>query len=474
MTTTRRVCGADSKNPERAKLPRDSCLQGEPYQCQLRLLLGRSPRRKKKKIAVIHLARGLKLAEMEASEWRQRAIDMEDANEREREQARQLMEFELSAAIREADRERSKLVNQLHDQDVAFAKFEAQYKKLQAEHDSQKEACHIAKQRLSYHEDQCESLQAESDKHREAVQIANQRLEQHEDRNKQLTAVLSSKESELRNAEKALEAHQIDSRRAQERERDLASAHRNLNDQCNSLQLECNMQREAAQVATQRLEQHEERHRQLAAVLSDRESELHSARIEGDARNKILEEKEKALEAHQIETRRLATIVQDKEHELASANRTLSDAMAQAQAHSAHAERLHGEFKHLQAEYQLKLEDAAKSRRQVELYSAKCENLEVALSNATTKQADHAFTREQERERADQLERVVGELRGQLGEVRGDKTRLSGSAPFSGTSTMVPSLQSFSSGDMSPKLPGHPLPPVRLTPKGSFSFSPLR
>ena len=69
------------------------------------------------KNAVIHLARGLKLAEMEASEWRQRAIDMEDANEREREQARQLMEFELSAAIREADRERSKLVNQLHDQE---------------------------------------------------------------------------------------------------------------------------------------------------------------------------------------------------------------------------------------------------------------------------------------------------------------------------------------------------------------------
>lgn len=90
------------------------------------------------KLAVAHLQRALRAADFEAEVWRTRANDMQMASERERDQAKRLMEFELSVALQDAEE-----------------KMEQEYKKMQADRDEHRDALLDARKEL---EDQRERL----------------------------------------------------------------------------------------------------------------------------------------------------------------------------------------------------------------------------------------------------------------------------------------------------------------------------
>jgi len=112
-------------------------------------------------LSLEHLKRAVQASDFEADVWRQRALDMETANEREREQAKRLMEFELSAALQGAEAERSRLMSDIRQRDLVVAKLELDLEALCGERDSQERALSEARRQThdhQYHHKQFEEL----------------------------------------------------------------------------------------------------------------------------------------------------------------------------------------------------------------------------------------------------------------------------------------------------------------------------
>lgn len=99
-------------------------------------------------LSLVHLQCALRAADFEAGVWRQRLSEMELADEREREEAKRLMEFELSKALKNIEDDREGMMGQLKDRDVAFEKMEAAYRALASERDVLQEAIVVAVKRL--------------------------------------------------------------------------------------------------------------------------------------------------------------------------------------------------------------------------------------------------------------------------------------------------------------------------------------
>lgn len=111
-----------------------------------------------RRFAVAHLQRALRAADFEAEVWRQRAHDAAEASDHERAQARLLMEFELSIALREADEERLRSTLLLRDRDAAFEKVDAEVRVMQAEQETQAERLRDARRREAEQATRCERL----------------------------------------------------------------------------------------------------------------------------------------------------------------------------------------------------------------------------------------------------------------------------------------------------------------------------
>lgn len=104
------------------------------------------------KVALQHLERALRSADLEAQQWRNRVMDLEMASDREREQARRLMEFELSEALKEAEMDQAKLQSQMLDRDAAFDKLESEHRSLKSECEAQRQTLRSTLNRVDEHQ----------------------------------------------------------------------------------------------------------------------------------------------------------------------------------------------------------------------------------------------------------------------------------------------------------------------------------
>lgn len=101
--------------------------------------------------ALKHIQRALRSADVEAAQWRQRVQDLELASEAEREQARRLLEFELSSALTNAEQEQARLLSQVRDRDAAFDKLEDEHRAIKSESDQQRDLLVSTLRRMDEH-----------------------------------------------------------------------------------------------------------------------------------------------------------------------------------------------------------------------------------------------------------------------------------------------------------------------------------
>eukprot|EP00927_Polykrikos_kofoidii_P019344 TRINITY_DN19030_c1_g1_i1.p1 TRINITY_DN19030_c1_g1~~TRINITY_DN19030_c1_g1_i1.p1 ORF type:complete len:460 (+),score=82.74 TRINITY_DN19030_c1_g1_i1:266-1645(+) len=100
---------------------------------------GLSTSEKEQQLAIAHLQRAFRAADCEAETWRNRAQVLELANEREREQAKRLMQFELKVALEAADKTQAQLISQMRDRDAEWEKMEEAYQAIQHDCDAKRE-----------------------------------------------------------------------------------------------------------------------------------------------------------------------------------------------------------------------------------------------------------------------------------------------------------------------------------------------
>jgi len=267
---------------------------------------------------------------------------------------------------------------------------------------------------------------------------------------------------------------------AQLRDRDAAVEKLELEHQ--ALAKDREAQREALVEARRHVEHHQRQYRHLEDLVASRDKELaaarqelYSARSHGEANGakaQMLEaelratqsqrdEQSRALRTFQAEARRLADDVSTRDAELASVRRDLDTVLAEREAQQAQLHRLQVEMRELHLEHDAKLEAIASAQHRAELLNAKCQNLEAALTNATSKQADLAMEREAHRERAERLEEQL--RRGHELPPQDGRTKLV-DTNWSGISTAASTIPA------SPRLPHKGLPPLR--PPSASKLSP--
>eukprot|EP00930_Biecheleria_cincta_P008103 TRINITY_DN109466_c0_g1_i1.p1 TRINITY_DN109466_c0_g1~~TRINITY_DN109466_c0_g1_i1.p1 ORF type:complete len:531 (-),score=124.21 TRINITY_DN109466_c0_g1_i1:118-1710(-) len=320
-----------------------------------RMPAGNPQEEQEQKLAVAHLQRALSAADFEAGVWRQRAQEMELANEHEREQARRLMEFELSSAMKAAEEDRARLVAELRDRDAAFEKMDTELRTALSARDEQQQALQTAQRHLSDQEE----------KHR---RLANDVASKH--------AKIESMQAELHQSQRSAQSDRSNADRLEQTIRtvtsELARTQRNL---------------EAAQV------QVEAQRTELLGL----EAELQSTQ-----------------EACDVKTAQLAAVQKDLQmvHGRLEAQRKhceeLQAEMQEAQhKHSEQMEAQRRQYEQMQEDCNMKHDAWLAAQKKAELLNAKCENLLAALENSTLKQADAAIERDAQKERADRLVREM-------------------------------------------------------------------
>jgi len=312
---------------------------------------GNPQEEQEQKLAVAHLQRALSAADFEAGVWRQRAQDIELANEHEREQARRLMEFELSSAMKAAEEDRARLVAELRDRDAAFEKMDSELRSVLSARDEQQQALHTARRHLGDQEEkqrrladnvaskhaEIESMQAELQHTQRSAQSERSNADRLEQTIRTVTSELARTQRNLDEAQVQVESHRT---------------------QLLGLEAELQSTQEACDVKTG----------QLAAVQNDLQM-VHGR----------LEAQRKHCEQLQVE-------LQEAQHK-----------------HSEQMEAQRQHFERVQDDCNMKHDAWLAAQKKAELLNAKCENLLAALENSTLKQADAAIERDAQKERADRL-----------------------------------------------------------------------
>jgi len=285
---------------------------------------------------------------------------------------------------------------------------------------------------------------------------------------------------------------------SQLRERD--DAFETLSAEYTSLQKERDMHRATSLDFQRRVQENQEQHKSLTSIITGKDAEISNVRKELEtlrcdeaikhASVKRLEEKLLdattdrdaqlgALEASRAQVKRLGETINAREADIADLRRVIDAINLRLDGREA-------ELKVVREERDRQNEIVVTAKRRAELLNSKCENLEAALTNSTTKQADNALERDAQRERAHQLLKDNEQLRLLLEEARGvlqdPKAKLPSLAPgHSLASTMASAISADTSGSgeadigggrsQSPKPSPPPLPPVRppsatISPKG--------
>lgn len=320
-----------------------------------RMPAGNPQEEQEQKLAVAHLQRALSAADFEAGVWRQRAQEMELANEHEREQARRLMEFELSSAMKAAEEDRARLVAELRDRDAAFEKMDTELRTALSARDEQQQALQTARKHLSDQEE----------KHRRlADDVASKNLE------------IQGMQSELQQTQRSAQSERSNADKLEQTIRtvtaELGRTQRNFDDA-------------QVQVETQR------------ARLHGLEAELRSTQETCDAKTAQLTAVQNDL---QIVHGRLEAQRKHCEQLQAELQDTQRKHYEQLEAQREH-------FEKVQEDCNLKHDAWLSAQKKAELLNAKCENLLAALENSTLKQADAAIERDAQKERADRLAREM-------------------------------------------------------------------
>eukprot|EP00931_Biecheleriopsis_adriatica_P060177 TRINITY_DN36127_c0_g1_i1.p1 TRINITY_DN36127_c0_g1~~TRINITY_DN36127_c0_g1_i1.p1 ORF type:complete len:568 (+),score=162.84 TRINITY_DN36127_c0_g1_i1:106-1809(+) len=424
------------------------------------------------KLAVAHLQRALRAADYEASIWRERALDMETASEREREEAKRLMDFELAKAIQTAERERESLLGQIKERDAAFEKVESEYRSLNQDHDAMRETIGQAEARLEV----LASASAAKDAQLSAVQAEKEQAwlvgHKYEAKAKRLEGELQHAYTERDAKQKLVDSAIAEAKRQEaeflhvcverdQKQKALDTSRMQAARLEGELMHACS-ERDAKQNA---FESSQAQVVMLSDIVKTQEAKINRFESEAGTQEVELKAARGQLETKAAELRAARDQLSTQEADLKTAMAELGKVRVHVTAQQALLDEQAFELEQVRVECERKHQAALEAQKRLEIYIAKSDNLEAALANATAKQADAALQRDVHKDRADVLERQLDEARGPARERKARLLESLNSTMTSSVASPASTRVPMSPEDInppSPKSPAKPLAPVKV------------